>query len=399
MLSNAQINTIKQSAPLLKAEGITLVTVFYQNMIRQHPELLHQFNKTNLMNGSQPKALAAILYQAALHIDRIEELLPAMKQIAHKHVSVQVKKEQYPIVGYHLLEAMKDVFGLTDEDDTLLAWKAAYDVIANVLITIEAELIKENVKQRGGFSDSKPFIIKKKIQESPSLISFYLVPEDDDELPMYQTGQYLTVQVDMPGETYVSSRQYSLSDQYHPSYYRITVKRAGHVSTYLHDEMNEGDVLQVSMPQGMFCLNEESTEPVYLISAGSGITPMIGLMKTAASNNQPFTMIHADRLEDVTAFEKELETVLKTSSNGRIILCNEQFEQRAGFELVEKMATRIDEPFLRSVIGEEKGQFYLCGSPTFTNDMISILKKMGIDDQYLHFEAFGGQSTKEIEVV
>ncbi|BBP88128.1 hypothetical protein BsIDN1_17460 [Bacillus safensis] len=38
---------------------------------------------------------------------RLEELLPAVKQIAHKHVSVMVKKEQYPIVGYHLIEAMK----------------------------------------------------------------------------------------------------------------------------------------------------------------------------------------------------------------------------------------------------------------------------------------------------
>lgn len=92
MLSKDQMNAIKQSAPLLKAEGTKLVTVFYQNMIRQHPELLNQFNQTNLMNGSQPEALAVTLYQAALHIDRLEELLPVVKQIAHKHVSVMVKK-------------------------------------------------------------------------------------------------------------------------------------------------------------------------------------------------------------------------------------------------------------------------------------------------------------------
>lgn len=92
MLSTDQMNAIKQSAPLLKAEGTKLVTVFYLNMIRQHPELLNQFNKTNLMNGSQPEALAATLYQAALHIDRLADLLPAVKQIAHKHVSVMVKK-------------------------------------------------------------------------------------------------------------------------------------------------------------------------------------------------------------------------------------------------------------------------------------------------------------------
>lgn len=83
---------------------------------------------------------------------------------------------------------MKEVFGLSEEDDTLLAWKAAYDIIANIFITIEAEMMAENVKQTGGWADVKPFILKKKKQESPSLISFYLVPEDESELPMYEVG-------------------------------------------------------------------------------------------------------------------------------------------------------------------------------------------------------------------
>ncbi|KMY20275.1 globin domain-containing protein [Bacillus pumilus] len=399
MLSIDQMNAIKQSAPLLKGEGTNLVTVFYQNMIRQHPELLNQFNQTNLMNGSQPEALAATLYQAALHIDRLEELLPAVKQIAHKHVSVMVKKEQYPIVGYYLIEAMKEVFGLTEKDDTLLAWKAAYDIIANIFITIEGEMMEVNVKQPGGWADVKPFVIKKKVQESPALISFYLVPEDESELPMFEAGQYITVQADMPGEAYMCSRQYSLSDHHHPSYYRITVKRDGHVSTFLHDEMEEGDVLQVSMPQGMFCLQEATKEPVYFISAGSGVTPMIGLLKTAAQNSHPFTMIHADRLEDVTAFENEFESVLASAPHGRIMLCNEQFAKSGKGELVEKAASRIDRLFLQSVVGEGKGQFYLCGSPVFTQEMIYILKELGIPEQNIHFESFGGQSTKEMEVV
>nr|WGD97588.1 hypothetical protein P5627_18870 [Bacillus safensis] len=196
------------------------------------------------------------------------------------------------------------------------------------------------------------------------------------------------------------SRQYSLSDEHHPSYYRITVKRDGHVSTFLHDEMKVGDVLQVSMPQGMFCLQEDIKEPVYFISAGSGVTPMIGLVKTAAQNSQSFTMIHADRLEDVIAFENEFEGVLASASHGRIILCNEQFALSGKGELVEKAASRIDRPFLQSVIGEGKEyQFYLCGSPVFTQEIIHILKELGIPAHNIHFEAFGGQSTKEMEVV
>ena len=57
---------------------------------------------------------------------------------------------------------MKEVFGLREEDATLLAWKAAYDIIANIFMTIEAEMMDENVKQTGGWADVKPFVIKKR---------------------------------------------------------------------------------------------------------------------------------------------------------------------------------------------------------------------------------------------
>ena len=57
---------------------------------------------------------------------------------------------------------------------------------------------------------------------------------------MYKAGQYITVQADMPGEAYMCSRQYSLSDEHHPSYYRITVKRDGHVSTFCMMKWKKG---------------------------------------------------------------------------------------------------------------------------------------------------------------
>nr|MDF9459519.1 hypothetical protein [Bacillus pumilus] len=66
---------------------------------------------------------------------------------------------------------------------------------------------------------------------------------------------------------------------------------------------------------------------------------------------------------------------------------------------MRRQTSRIDRPFLQSVIGEGKGQFYLCGSPVFTQEMIHMLKELGIPEQNIHFESFGGQSTKEMEVV
>ncbi|MCC9161694.1 hypothetical protein, partial [Enterococcus faecalis] len=133
--------------------------------------------------------------------------------------------------------------------------------------------------------------------------------------------------------------------------------------------------------------------------AGPCVTPMLGLVKTAVHTNQTFTMIHAERLVDVNASENEFVLVLASASHGRIILCKEQLAQSGKGSLVEKVSSRIDRRFLQSVIGEGKGQFYLCGSPVFTQEIIHILKELGIPSRNIHFEAFGGQSTKEMEVV
>ncbi|MGE6630805.1 FAD-binding oxidoreductase [Bacillus sp. NPDC077027] len=402
MLTDQQMTLIKKTAPLLKERGMELVTIFYENMISHHPELLNQFNKTNLMNGSQPQALAVTLYQAALHIDRLEELLPAVKLIAHKHVSTQVKAEQYPIVGYHLLLAMQELFGLAEDNETLLAWKDAYEIIANIFVTVESEMMKENEQRENSWSQFKPFIVMRKKQESPSLMSFYLKPADGTTLPSYSVGQYVTIQVDIPGEDFSCSRQYSLSDVFHSSHYRITVKRDGIVSTYLHDQVQTGCMLRLSMPQGMFCLDNQATEPdpTYFISAGSGITPMIGLVKTVAAKAQPFTMIHADHLADVTAFEEELTSVVKDAkTTGKVIFCNEQFESDDKNQEVIKVSSRINKKLLKEHISDKNGQFYLCGSPAFTKEIDQVLKSIGIRENRIHFEAFGGQTQIETEVV
>ena len=80
-------------------------------MFETHPQLLNIFNQANQQKGRQQTALANTVYAAAQYIDQLEVLLPAVKQIAHKHRSLVVKPEHYPIVGEHLLKAIKEVLG------------------------------------------------------------------------------------------------------------------------------------------------------------------------------------------------------------------------------------------------------------------------------------------------
>ncbi|NQD67191.1 nitric oxide dioxygenase, partial [Bacillus haikouensis] len=134
MLSQKTIDIVKSTAPVLEVKGTEITSVFYKNLFAAHPELLNIFNHVNQKKGRQQTALANTVYAAAQHIDQLEALLPAVKQIAHKHRSLGVKPEHYPIVGEHLLGAIKEVLGDAATDEIIQAWADAYGVIAGVFI-------------------------------------------------------------------------------------------------------------------------------------------------------------------------------------------------------------------------------------------------------------------------
>ncbi len=89
-----------------------------------------------------------MVYAAAQNIDRLESLLPAVKQVAHKHRSLGVQPEHYPIVGEHLLGAIKEVLGEAATDEIIGAWAEAYGVIAQVFIDIEDEMYQKTTTIR-----------------------------------------------------------------------------------------------------------------------------------------------------------------------------------------------------------------------------------------------------------
>lgn len=111
MLTKQTIDIIKSTVPVLEVHGKAITTAFYQLLFENHPELLNIFNHANQREGKQQTALANAVYAAAAHIDRLEDILPAVKQIAQKHRALNVKPEHYPIVGENLLAAIKKVLG------------------------------------------------------------------------------------------------------------------------------------------------------------------------------------------------------------------------------------------------------------------------------------------------
>ncbi|CAI6058439.1 NO-inducible flavohemoprotein [Cohnella sp. JJ-181] len=405
MLSSRTIEIIKSTVPVLERHGTTITKRFYQTMFAAHPELLNLFNHANQSQGRQQTALANVVYAAALHIDKLESILPVVKQIAHKHRSLGVKADQYPIVGKYLLAAIKDVLGDAATDEILQAWAEAYGIIANVFIEVEAGMYAQAVRQDGGWAGFKAFRVARKVEESHAVASFYLVPADGGALAAFEPGQYISVRVDIPGEKNTHIRQYSLSDAPGKPYYRISVKReselpgnpAGKVSSYLHAQIGEGDVLWLSAPAGEFVLDRADTRPLVLISGGVGLTPMVSMLKYAAEAQpqREIAFIHAARSGEAHALRREAEEIAARNPHVSVHWCYSRPSERDRETAAFHKEGYIDLPWLKRVIPATDASFYFCGPTPFMKTVYGALRAWGIAESRIRFEFFGPSGSLE----
>lgn len=403
MLTQKSIGIIKSTVPVLKKDGEKITTRFYQLMFQAHPDLLNIFNHANQKQGRQQRALANAVYLAAQHIDHLDRILPEVHQIAQKHRSLGVKPEHYPIVGEYLLLAIKDVLGEAATDEILMSWKEAYHVIADAFINIEANMYAKTFSQKGGWIGFRPFVVEHKIAESDTITSFYLKPEDKKEFAGFIPGQYISIKLEMEGENFTHIRQYSLSDAPGKGYYRISVKRetgtggpVGKVSTFLHDRVKEGDVLQLSAPAGEFVLDLKKASPVVLLSAGAGVTPIMSMLNTLI-RDQPerkVTFVHAAQNSHFHAFKDSMEKITKLKNVNSIVVYTsptdeDRIKKQFDFE------GYITAEWLKENVAFTDTDFYFCGPFPFMKTINLALKQLNIDQSRIHFEFFGPKGSLE----
>ncbi|KYG29451.1 NO-inducible flavohemoprotein [Alkalihalobacillus trypoxylicola] len=390
MLTEKTINIVKTTAPVLENYSQEIGERFYSLLFLKVPSLGNIFNQSNQKRGIQQGALAKSVYVIGAHVDQLESIRPMLKKIAQKHRALGVEADQYLIVGQTLLEAVKDVLGDVATEEIIEAWGAAYNEIAHLFIEMEKELYKGVEQQVGGWIDTRPFVVAKKVKESSVITSFYLTPQDGQPLPTFKPGQYITIKAEIDGEIYTHMRHYSLSDAPDKDYYRISVKREdahdgnpnGVVSTYLHNKTSVGDTLLLTAPAGDFILKEPS-RPTVFISGGVGITPMISMVKSLlqGSTNTEITFIHAAQNGDVHGMKEEIQSWAELSSNIRSYVCysnpTEQDRQNNQYD----KEGYIDLEWMQSLLAHYDHDFYICGPQPFMEAINELLKKWGVPDE------------------
>lgn len=400
MLDQQTIDIIKSTVPVLQVHGTTITTEFYGMLFDNHPELLNIFNHANQRQGKQQTALANVVLAAAIHIDQLGNIIPVVKQIAEKHRALGVLPEHYPIVGETLLAAIGKVLGDAATPEIVDAWAKAYGVIADAFIGVEAEKYREAADAPGGWSGFRSFTVTRKVKESELITSFYLTPVDGGPIASYSPGQYITVRVQPEGEQYTHIRHYSLSSAAGQPYYRITVKRegegidkpAGVVSTYLHDAVEEGAVLEVNSPAGDFVLDQSSNTPVVLISGGVGLTPMVSMLETlvATQPQREVTYIHAAIDGSLHALKEQVAELTQAHSSVKSYTC---YESPLEGDVFDKSGY-IDLAWLQEV-ADPTAEFYFCGPTPFMKVIYQALKNWEVPAERIHFEFFGPAGSLE----
>ncbi|MER7014674.1 globin domain-containing protein [Saccharopolyspora sp. NPDC000359] len=393
MLSATSTDVVRATLPVIGAAIDEITPVFYRRLFAAHPELERDlFNRGNQARGDQQRALAAAIasYATLLVADGGPDPRAVLARIGHKHASLGITADQYPIVHEHLFAAIAEVLGEAVTPEVAAAWDEVYWHMANALIEVERGLYAAAGVAPGEVW--RTLVVRRRVQEAPDTVSFVLETPDGTPLPAAQPGQYVSVAVRL-ADGARQIRQYSLTRAPGEAAVAISVKAvpgdelapAGEVSNFLHANVFEGDELEVSAPFGELVLTGGGS-PLVFVSAGIGITPVIGFLhhlRRTAPDRQ-VVVLHADRSPARHAHRAELKALVDELPGATL------------HRWYEDLGTRPASPQLRCGLIDLDGvelpagaDAYLCGPLPFMAHVRRQLIDRGVAADSIHFEVFG----------
>jgi ferredoxin-NADP reductase/MOSC domain-containing protein YiiM len=240
-----------------------------------------------------------------------------------------------------------------------------------------------------GFRQMRVAQIRK---ESNSVTSFVLAPADGAPLPACQAGQFVVLRLLIEPDNPPVFRSYSLSDLPSADHLRISVKRElnGIGSGFLDSHAQQGYLVDVSAPRGTFTLGS-GENPVVLISAGVGATPVMSMLHALAAqgSQREIWWIHGARNRHEHPFAEESRSLLKQLSRGRscILYSSPAPDDQLGVDF--DASGRINIALLEKLGVSTNSDFYLCGPTSFMQSLREGLSNLGVTAGNIHTEIFG----------
>jgi ring-1,2-phenylacetyl-CoA epoxidase subunit PaaE len=245
-----------------------------------------------------------------------------------------------------------------------------------------------------------PLTVRDLRRETADTVSIaFSVPSDLQSIFEFAQGQYLTLRATLGGEEV--RRSYSICSGVDEGELRVAVKKVagGVFSTYANDQLQKGDTLEVMPPQGRFFtpLNPAQSKFYVAFAAGSGITPVMSILKTTLVREplSRFILFFGNRGFDQVIFHEELE-LLKNRYPDRLSVHHvfskempgsDLFYGRINGEKCRQYARLLFDP-------KEVDEFFLCGPEDMIFSIKDTLGELQVDTKKIHFELFTTPGSK-----
>ena len=246
-----------------------------------------------------------------------------------------------------------------------------------------------------------PLTVAEVHRETADTVSvLFDVPNELKDTFRFIQGQYLTLRTTIDGEDL--RRSYSICSGVAEGNLRVAIKEVedGKFSTYANRKLKAGDTLQVMPPQGRFYtpMIEGAAKLYVAFAAGSGITPIISIMKTVMSTElkSRFILFYGNRTYDQIIFFEEMEQ-LKSLHHERLSIHHVLSREQLGSDLFYgringKKCTAYGKYFFTP---QEVDAFFICGPEEMTFEVRDALVAQGVGNEHIHLELFTTPGVKK----
>lgn len=381
---------VSATLPLIGAHIDEITSEFYRRLFANHPELLRNlFNRGNQAQGAQQRALAASIATFATHLVNPDLPHPSalLARIGHKHASLGITADQYPIVHDNLFAAIVEVLGAeTVTAEVAEAWDRVYWIMADTLIALERDLYAS-----AGVEPGDVFRRLRVISRVDDPSGAVLVTVRAAAPVNFTAGQYVSVGVTLPDGAR-QLRQYSLVGVPGSTDLTFAVKPvdavadqpAGEVSSWIRANLCVGDLLDITVPFGDLYNGGRPDGPLVLVSAGIGITPMVGILEFLAAEapDTEVRVLHADRSDSGHPLRERQHELIEALPHASLDLWYED-GVTAGVPGVHAGLLKLDGIELPA-----EAAYYLCGGAGFVEAVRGQLSDRGIAHERVHCELF-----------
>ena len=233
--------------------------------------------------------------------------------------------------------------------------------------------------------------IKEIQQETANAVSvLFNIPKEVQSEFNFTAGQYITLQKEINGEEV--RRAYSICSTPKSGDIRVAIKAVenGTFSTFATSNLKVGDEIEIAAPEGRFLLNPEVNKNYIGFAAGSGITPILSMVKTVLEKEPTanFTLVYGNKSILDTMFYSELNT-LKESFLDRLKLHFIFSRENVKNELRGRIDGNVTNYFVKNMYKETSfDAAFLCGPEEMIQEVSKTLENNKIAKDNIHFELF-----------